>query len=175
MYILASETPLRPPGDGGAVRALPDAVRADLAEWIPPARLEPNLQEILARRVTRGELEPWRPAFTRLTDDFPVNEYYWVRAQGSALARLAVSRLGPPPTMARLLGALYRRAAAEPADALRRDPDFALYDLARTLRRADVALEALERLATRHDNPVIRDITAQVTQSYKDDHSGPWN
>src|SRR5262249_30089095 len=55
MYMLASDAPIRPITDAeAAVRALPDAVRADLAEWIPPARLVSNLDGILARRVMRA-------------------------------------------------------------------------------------------------------------------------
>ncbi|HET8945929.1 MAG TPA: hypothetical protein VFQ07_03005, partial [Candidatus Polarisedimenticolia bacterium] len=58
---------------------LPPRAVADLLEWGPYATPERQLVEVLLREVPIDDLVAGDPEAPTLTDDRPVNEYYFLR------------------------------------------------------------------------------------------------
>jgi spermidine synthase len=77
LHILASEDPI--PEVPGSVLAsrLPERAVADLLEWSPGATAEGHFERVVSQEIPVGAL--LRPGVAALTDDRPVNEYYFLR------------------------------------------------------------------------------------------------
>ena len=79
VHFLASSTAMgqRTPGQLAATLP-PDAVR-DLLEWGPFQTAEAQIQAVVNKEVPLGNLISAAPGAPKLTDDRPVNEYYFLR------------------------------------------------------------------------------------------------
>ena len=79
VHFLASSTAMgqRTPGQLAATLP-PDAVR-DLLEWGPFQTAEAQIQAVVNKEVPLGNLISAAPGAPELTDDRPVNEYYFLR------------------------------------------------------------------------------------------------
>jgi spermidine synthase len=77
IHILASGDPI-PSVDASVLASrLPERAVADLLEWSPGATAEGQFERVVAQEVPVGAL--LRPGVPALTDDRPVNEYYFLR------------------------------------------------------------------------------------------------
>lgn len=78
-HFLASDSPI-PDRSGLELAArLPEAARADLIEWGPASSVEEQLQNAIAREHTPGNLTALDPGAPVLSDNRPVNEYFFLR------------------------------------------------------------------------------------------------
>ena len=78
-HFLASDSPI-PDRSGLELAArLPEAARADLIEWGPASSVEEQLQNAVAREHTPGNLTALDPGAPVLSDNRPVNEYFFLR------------------------------------------------------------------------------------------------
>jgi hypothetical protein len=77
IHILASAEPIPPVSASVLASRLPERAVADLLEWSPGATAEGQFERVVAQEVPVGAL--LRPGVPALTDDRPVNEYYFLR------------------------------------------------------------------------------------------------
>ena len=79
VHFLASRSPLRAPTAAALARRLPGAAAADLMEWGPYGSAEQELGAVLQREIKIDDIIAKSPEAPALTDDRPVNEYYFLR------------------------------------------------------------------------------------------------
>lgn len=152
LFMLASERPLPDPELPRDLLRAPEAARKDMAEWVDGDlnRVAALLRPIVHRRSPSAELAAWRPAMVPLQDDFPVNEYFWIRAGRSPAALRIEEFLGLPPVAAQFLDLTRLRFSRLPSGASLRDADLYRARLALTLRDHPTVENCLRRLANRH-------------------------
>jgi spermidine synthase len=79
LHFLASQTPMTPRTAVELARRLPPAAAADLLEWGPAVTAEAQFQPVVAGETPLQTLIDGDPDAPMLTDDRPVNEYYFLR------------------------------------------------------------------------------------------------
>ncbi|MEW6074470.1 MAG: fused MFS/spermidine synthase [Planctomycetota bacterium] len=80
-HFLCSANPLPPRTPEELAALLPPAAAADLVEWGPESTALAQLRRVTAAELPRAELEYWvgQLATFTITDDRPLNEYYFLR------------------------------------------------------------------------------------------------
>ncbi len=81
VHFLASMEPLKAIDAREMLRRLPEAARADLAEW-SSADLATDIVKVLSSELPIASVLPAQPSM-RITDDHPYNEYYLLRRLAS--------------------------------------------------------------------------------------------
>ncbi len=152
LFMLASERPLPDPELPRSLLHAPEAARKDMAEWLNGDldHVAELLRSIVRRRSPIAELTAWQPAMVPLIDDFPVNEYCWIRAGNSPVALGIAKLLGTPPVAARFLDLARLRYNRLPSGVVVRDADLYRARLAMTLRDHPTVAKCMQRLAARH-------------------------
>lgn len=168
MYMLASAAPLRAPKFPEAMRDAPPRAISDMQEWVPEEEVLRQFQRIMEHKVEREDVLRWQAASTRLTDDFPVNEYYWIRCQSPEFKRIFGIFARPPPVIANLL----RFAGKPPADfdqsRFAADLHYVVYRIALTLHQYELAAWHIQALAALHpDDAECRQLAAAAQQLWK--------
>ena len=79
VHVLASQVPLSTPSATELARRLPDAAARDLIEWGPAADAEGEFALVLSHEIDLAALVARGPGIPALSDDHPVNEYYFLR------------------------------------------------------------------------------------------------
>ena len=79
VHFLASDTPLEGLTADEMARRLPAQAAADLTEWGPYATPREQFAAVLRKELPIGALLAKAPAAPALTDDRPLNEYFWLR------------------------------------------------------------------------------------------------
>ncbi|MGH7321826.1 MAG: hypothetical protein ACRELA_19665 [Candidatus Rokuibacteriota bacterium] len=172
LYMIASNAPLRVPKLPEAVDAAPATVREDMGEWLGGNDVVGELARILSRRITREEIVAWSPGATPLVDDFPVNEYQWVRRQATPLARTVAGLLGLPPVARRLDQFARREWNGEPATSPARDPRFSIYRLATAFHRYAIAAQSIQAVAARYpESAETRELAADALRRWESEHA----
>jgi spermidine synthase len=78
-HFLASAAPMIPQTAIELARRVPPAAAGDLLEWGPAATVEAQFQPVVAGEIPLQTLIDADPQAPMLTDDRPVNEYYFLR------------------------------------------------------------------------------------------------
>jgi predicted membrane-bound spermidine synthase len=78
-HFLASATPMIPHTAAELARRLPLAAAGDLLEWGPAATVETQFQPVVTGEIPLQTLIDADPHAPMLTDDRPINEYYFLR------------------------------------------------------------------------------------------------
>jgi hypothetical protein len=76
---LASQVPLANPTAAALAARLPAAATTDLLEWRDYGTAEKELGTMLEQEVSLDAIIAKSPATPALTDDRPINEYYFLR------------------------------------------------------------------------------------------------
>ena len=79
VHFLASDTPLEGLTADEMARRLPAQAADDLTEWGPYATPREQFAAVLGKEMPIAELLAKAPAAPALTDDRPLNEYFWLR------------------------------------------------------------------------------------------------
>jgi hypothetical protein len=79
LHFLASSQPIANISASDLAARLPPLAARDLLEWGPAATTEAQLQTVIHREVPLRKLFEADPLAPILTDDRPVNEYYFLR------------------------------------------------------------------------------------------------
>lgn len=79
IHLLASMQPIAVPTAAQLAARMPPAAAADLVEWGPQHSAATQFQDVLARPMNLTEPLTSHPGVPALTDDEPVNEYYFLR------------------------------------------------------------------------------------------------
>jgi spermidine synthase len=79
VHYLASDRRLPPLTAAELAARLPPAASADLTEWGPAPTAAAQFAIVLKQEVAVSEFLQLAPGAPALTDDHPVNEYYWLR------------------------------------------------------------------------------------------------
>jgi spermidine synthase len=78
-HFLASATPMIPHTAAELARRVPQAAAEDLLEWGPASTVEAQFQPVVTGEVALQTLIDSDPHAPMLTDDRPINEYYFLR------------------------------------------------------------------------------------------------
>ncbi len=78
-HFLARREPIPPLRARDLALALPPAAAADLVEWGPACTAEGQFQAVLAAEVPLSSLAALAPEVPPLSDDRPINEYFFLR------------------------------------------------------------------------------------------------
>jgi predicted membrane-bound spermidine synthase len=78
-HFLASSTAMGQRTPGQLAATLPPGAARDLLEWGPFQTTEAQIQAVVTKEVPLGNLISAAPGAPELTDDRPVNEYYFLR------------------------------------------------------------------------------------------------
>ena len=79
LHYLASDRRLPPLTAAELAARLPPAASADLLEWGPATSAAGQFSMVLEQEVAVSHFLQLAPGAPALTDDHPVNEYYWLR------------------------------------------------------------------------------------------------
>jgi hypothetical protein len=78
-HFLASMSPIQGISPKEFVARLPEFARRDLMEWNSDIQIETMAENILSRRTDIGKLLSPEGEKMAVTDDFPYNEYFFLR------------------------------------------------------------------------------------------------
>ena len=79
VHFIASRSPLESTTAATLSKRMPAAAASDLVEWGPFHNPEQELGAVLEREISISDITAKSPAAPALTDDRPINEYYFLR------------------------------------------------------------------------------------------------
>jgi spermidine synthase len=79
LHFLASATPMEQRTSGQLAATFPSGATRDLLEWGPFQTAQEQIQAVVEKEMTLESLIAAAPGSLELTDDRPVNEYYFLR------------------------------------------------------------------------------------------------
>ncbi|MDD2709957.1 MAG: hypothetical protein PHV34_18395 [Verrucomicrobiae bacterium] len=162
LFVLAGGNPLRELDGVEGLTRFPVQVRRDICEWSAGRDVEAEYASILRGRIKLEDLADLAPVATLLKDDFPVNEYYWVRRMFERFAFLE-SWLAAPPAFLRPIRIEENRVLNAPVPSLRQDRRWALFRIACVLRHARAREKYFEGLMKSYaDDPGVSQILREI-------------